>query len=1234
MRKLNIQVDNIHCEQCESFLLQILSGYFSWGDSSLDKMILSNGSSLKNPKMKQKISGSSDEESSLPIAATSCHIDRISGTVSIDFPSNSQSHNIDPPSAESPKDELIKKSVLNSLKNDLENVGFKISDMFEDNDREGKDHYSSRYQYQQKPSTFSKVMNFLLKKQEQRQRRHLEHCEMCRKGSTEIKEDDLEVVVSDPIRYRAVFAISGMTCASCGQNIETAILRALKTTVETDVPNIAVDPLTHTAVVVIPNKQIVQKIIDHVNESGYTALLVEILPVSTERRFKVTAAIGGITCAACASTISHAVGDLAFVEDVAVNVVSKTGVFILDSNDASSISLLQETIEDCGYDFTMMGNPEPIHHTSLKKQTRTVNLKIEGMLCNHCPERVNTALSKFGDAELIVEDSITLQRPYIKFTYVPDVAKKVTIRSIIEAIRDELYEGPASDVTISIVEEMSLDDHLKKMAKRETIEISVRLLISTIIAIPTFIFGVVGMSLLPEGNRFRKWLDSPIWRGNASRDTWILFILSTPIYFFIDDLFHRKAFMEVRALWRQKNNWKRRLFRFGSMNLLMSLGTSVAYFASIALLIIAANSERHGDEMGYTTTYFDSVVFLTFFLLIGRLLESFSKSRTAQAINELGSLKKHEATLVDYRSEGVFENDQILDIKYLEIGDYIKISPGESLPVDCIIVKGESEFDESALTGESIPIDHSVGEQIFAGTVNVGNKVVIGKLCSLDGSSLIDQIVKSVREGQLKRAPIERLADILTGYFVPIITLLAVITWVIWIVLGYSGALPNSYLDIDLGGWALWSLEFAISVFVVACPCGIGLAAPTALFVGAGIAARNGILARGGGAAFQEGSKVSVVCFDKTGTLTSGGKPKITNFAIHNHPKLKTIAVQVTRDMELASKHPLSACAKTFVMENFSNLIGNVKIPNVEVVAGKGLKGEIVLDNEQCDSVWSDLKPEAAIIGNEKFTEENDCHLSSTQIQLLTEWKVSGKSIIIVALKCERFFGNSKYFPVLLMAARDELRPEAKGVIKQLQNEGIECWMISGDNAITAKAIAKELNIDNIVAEVLPDEKADKVKWIQNTRIIDGKPAVVAMVGDGINDGPALASADVGIALASGSDLAMTSCDFVLLNSTNTLSSLLTLLQLSRKVFARVRFNFGWALIYNMIGVPIAAGVIYPYNNSRLSPVWASAAMAASSVSVVLSSLALKFFRPSKIINDPSYKLGLENTEVVEEKFA
>ncbi|GEQ71271.1 hypothetical protein JCM33374_g4952 [Metschnikowia sp. JCM 33374] len=1085
-------------------------------------------------------------------------------------------------------------------------------------------------------------------KKKQTARHHLENCTSCQteeesateaeklkldpnESSSDEKDGSASTLLNPAEQeFRAVFSITGMSCASCSSSVSEAISTLFKergVEQKDDEPQFSVNLLQHSAIVLIPNKQMVNQVIEVIEDAGFSAQLLEVLPIQRSINQKVTAIIGGITCAACVNSVMAAVQDLPFVLDCGINAVTKSGQFILESSDASdgktNLEKLAETVDDCGFDFELIKD-EKINFTSGQRQSRSINIRVDGMFCAKCPGAIMSYLETFGEA-VVIENPITLDQPFVKFTYVPNADKRVTVRRFLTDLNHiKPSDNDAGYVVdfdsegvfkCSLIEAISIDEHLRKLSKIETLKIVRRLVIATVLAIPSFVFGIVGMSLIPETNKFRIWLEEPIWAGNVSRVMWILLFLSTPAYFFAADVFHIKAIKEIRSLWIHKNSFKRRFFKFGSMSLLMSLGTTVAYIASIALLILS--SRQHPMKgMGFHTTYFDSVVFLTFFLLIGRLLESLSKSKTADAVANLSSMKASNATVVervanaDDDQKFTYINDEVVDVKLLDSGDYIKISTGESPAVDCVLVDGTSTFDESALTGESDPIKHKPGQQVFSGTVNVGNSAVVAKILNVDGASLIDQIVSTVRDGQMRKAPIQRLADVLTGYFVPMIVVVAVLTWVIWLALAYSHVLPESYLDIDIGGWTVWSLEFAIAVFVIACPCGIGLAAPTALFVGSGLAAKYGILAKGGGAAFQDAANTNLVCFDKTGTLTHGNM-KVTDVAFvksESHNKtLRTFGLQLTRDLELASKHPIATSIKEFLTSDFEGSveITSNKIPQVETVPGKGLKGIPVIEDSD-DSIWSDYAPEEVILGNEAILTDHRVVLNEEQREYITLWQSQKKSVVNVAVRCTRVFKDSEFHLIFMLALRDEIRPESKMVISQLQKQGIQCWMITGDNKLTASAIGAEIGIDpaRIISGVLPSEKQSKVQMLRD----EGN--IVAMVGDGINDAPALATADVGIALSSGADIAVTSSDFILLSKTYPLVTLFTLFDLAKVVFRRVKFNFGWSLVYNIIGVPIAAGVIYPYKNSRLSPVWASAAMAASSVSVVTSSLLLRLYRP------------------------
>ena len=469
---------------------------------------------------------------------------------------------------------------------------------------------------------------------------------------------------------------------------------------------------------------------------------------------------------------------------------------------------------------------------------------------------------------------------------------------------------------------------------------------------------------------------------------------------------------------------------------------------------------------------------------------------------------------------------------------------------------------------------------------------------------MLDQIVKVVREGQTKRAPVERVADILTGYFVPVITLIAISTFVTWFGLGQGGVLPEDWRDIDTGGWAFWALQFAIAVFVGACPCGIALAAPTALFVGSGLAAQHGILVKGGGEAFQEASALDVVVFDKTGTLTEGGNPSVTNHEIMTSSEEETKVIwAIAQALEESSSHPIAKAITALCAAQNRATIAN---PTIEELPGRGLKGTFTIHTSTKDARYE------AAIGSETFISSLGTPMDTYWSNNASTWKATGKSIALLALRPLSLLDEKEaaFKLAAQFATTDPLRPEASSVLSALRKQGLSIWMISGDNATTATAVGYQLGIPatNIIAGVLPSEKADKIRWLQSSAPrCKGKTgrAIVAMVGDGINDSPALTAADAGIAIGSGSDVAISSAKFVLMSS--NLHSLLTLITLSRTVFQRVKFNFAWALVYNVVLLPIAAGVIYPApGHPRLNPVWASLAMAMSSLSVICSSLVMR----------------------------
>ncbi|KAF3761463.1 heavy metal translocatin [Cryphonectria parasitica EP155] len=916
--------------------------------------------------------------------------------------------------------------------------------------------------------------------------------------------------------------------------------------------------------------------------------------------WRASLAVGGMTCAACINNIKGTLDELDWVTESAVNLLSNSAtVEFYGKGHADDIV---EAIEDSGYE-AHLDSVEPVESEQAETQERTVEILLGGIYCSHCPGRVISSLAGFRrQIDIITEP--TQAKPIMKIAYVPE-APNFTIRHILAAV-----EAGDPALQVSIYHPPSLEERSKMAQHQHQRRLLYRAIFTFIVAIPTFILGVVYMSLIPDPNTSKDFLTRP-WVSGISRAQIAMFILATPVYFFAADVFHTRALKEIKTLWRRGSQMPilRRFYRFGSMNTLMSLGTTIAYVSSVAQLIAAGvNKPDHVNDQEF---YFDSVVFLTLFLLVGRWIEAYSKSKTGDAVTALGKLRPTEAVLVERKDEGKTE-DKVVKADLLDFGDTVRIRHGASPPADGIVVEGETSFDESSLTGEARLIKKGPEDAVYAGTVNKDKPVVI-RITGVAGTSMLDQIVKVVREGQTKRAPMEQIADVLTTYFVPVVTLIAIVTWLIWMILGLSGVIPNDYLDVTSGGWVAFSLQFAIAVFVVACPCGLGLAAPTAIFVGGGLAAKHGILAKGGGEAFEKASRIDCVVFDKTGTLTEGGLPSITDSTIFPDPgafskEQTSTMLAALKAVEESSSHPIAKAIVSFCAER--ELDPNVDTTDVQEEPGKGLK-----------ATFSSGETHEMLVGNEAMMKDHGVELSEKVVSMTDTWKKEAKSIALVAMRCTS--SSEPHFKIAAaLAISDPIRPESVDIVQSLQSRGTRVWMLSGDNEVTARAVATLIGIpsDQVISGVLPTQKADKIKYLQSTlkarrgsdKNKEGEEAstraTVAMVGDGINDSPALTQADVGIAIGSGSDVAISSAEFVLVKS--DLWSVVTLLDLSQAVFTRVKVNFAWALVYNMVAVPIAAGVLMPIvsngSHVRLDPVWASLAMALSSISVVTSSLALR----------------------------
>ncbi len=1023
--------------------------------------------------------------------------------------------------------------------------------------------------------------------------------------------------------------------------------------------------------------------------------------LSWQPSWKASLAVRGMTCASCVNTITHNLEKNSEWK-VNINLLANKATVIYRGSKEDANQVV-EAIGDLGYEAVLDQVVSTDEKLEDSDQGRIVEIFIDGFRCDFCPGRVKRDLETYFPGEVEVLSEPAIAEPIVKLRYTPD-APRFTVRHVLTAV-----ERSDEGFTARIHHPPTLEERAKKLAAHHRRDLFIRVIITAVLAIPTFVIGIIYMTFVPDHDPVKIWLMEP-WRTGIGRAQFILLVLATPVFFWSASIFHKLSIREIVIMWRPTSDIPllQRFYRFGSMNLLISLGTGVAYLSSCAQMIAAAFD--HPKRIDESSFYFDAVVFLTLFLLIGRLIEAYSKSRTGDAVESLIKLRPTTAILVETDDRGQ-ARDVTIPVDQLEFNDSVRIPHGTSPACDGFIAQGETRFDESSLTGESRLVNKSEGDPVYAGTVNKDAPVVV-KITGVAGRSMIDQVVKIVREGHATRASVEKVADVLTSYFVPAITLISIVTWIVWLVVGLSGAAPMHFLEGESSSsWIAFSLRFSIAVFVVACPCGLGLAAPTAIVVGSGLAAaKYGILVKGGGEAFEKASRVDCVVFDKTGTLTVGGKPGVTDsiLALGDDiipAKQRSTFFGVLRSAEENSSHPIAKAIVSFCTSRIgSSLPQQVSMSDVQEIPGKGLKATATYDFTQNPKSRQVID---VSVGNETLMTDLQVEVPLEASTAIQTWKTEAKSVALFAIRTRgidknRNTGTWKFAAAFSIS--DPIRPESADVVRTLRESGLDVWMLSGDNTTTAGAVARQIGIpnSNVIAGVLPKEKHERIAWLQSTldsssnrrrsrplrlgvakffnwrrevgspekkleegmvaqreeqqlggKITGGfdihvnvgtdpivpeqnseRRATIAMVGDGINDAAALNTADVGVAVGSGSDVAIASADFVLIS--NNLCAMVTLLDLSRTVLRRIKFNFAWALAYNLLAVPVAAGCFYPIvvqgksrghdagnteqaTHIKLEPEWAGLAMAASSISVVLSSLALRSgwmgigFRPRKI---------------------
>ncbi|XP_006820394.1 copper-transporting ATPase 1-like [Saccoglossus kowalevskii] len=830
-----------------------------------------------------------------------------------------------------------------------------------------------------------------------------------------------------------------------------------------------------------------------------------------------------------------------------------------------------------------------------------LHLTVRGMTCSSCVHAIETTLMKRAGIKYA---SVALATSSAKVAYDADA---IGPRDIVEIVEDAGFEvSVAPDDPQNKIANLDYAEEIRKWRTS--------FLISLIFGIPTISVNL-GFFLYyknhPDVNRC-------CLLPGVSIENLLLFLLCTPVQFLGGRYFYVGAFKALRH-------------KSANMDVLIAMATTVAYLYSVVIVIIAMVIDaEHGIHVS-PMTFFDTPPMLIMFVSLGKWLEYKAKAKTSSALAQLISLQCSEAILVRFDDEGHPISEDEISVELLHKGDILKIFPGTKIPVDGVVYDGISMVDESIITGESMPVNKKQGDHVVGGTINQHGNILI-QATRVGSDTTLSQIVRLVEEAQTSKAPIQRLADKIAGYFVPIIIVLSVLTLVIHFILGYSGYFEN-YLNhctsqTELSEHAaILQLAFscAISVLCIACPCALGLATPTAVMVGTGVGAVNGILIKGG-EPLEVTQKVDVVVFDKTGTITQGTPRVVTNalFGTTGYTAHKFLAIAGTAESH--SEHPygiaITRYAKTVLQSeqlgrcnHFESVPGyglTCKVSGIEELLTSVVKDDsgsfsnaMLVLSEAVDKLTPDTKtvhtgkPVAVIeynvlIGKRDWMRQNGLTVTSSMDSAMAEHEDMGRTAVLVAI-------NGQLIGMIIVA--DTLKEEAPLAVRILHGMDIAVILLTGDNAKTATAIAKQSGITNVCAEVLPSEKVNRIKELQ----VQGH--TVAMVGDGVNDSPALAQADVGIAIGSGTDIAVEAADVVLIK--NDLLYVVAAIDLSKCTVRRIRINFGFAIIYNIITIPIAAGILMPVC-VMLEPWMAAGVMAASSISVICSSLLLKLYKKPK----------------------
>jgi len=814
--------------------------------------------------------------------------------------------------------------------------------------------------------------------------------------------------------------------------------------------------------------------------------------------------IRGMTCAACAQRVEKTVRKIPGVSQATVNLASEK-LFVEYDAAVVQLAVIKEAVGKIGYEVVE------------KTADVSVTIPIGGMTCAACAQRVEKAIKKLAG---VTEASVNMATEKATVLYNPQQVRLSAIRETIEKAGYQALEINKADAV----------DEDRARKQKEIRTLWTKFSVAAAFSLPLLYIAMVPM-LTQYGIRL------PYPAGLDPMNYSLIYaLLELLLVIPVVGVGYKFYTVGFKSLWQRSPN----------MDSLIAIGTSAAVLFSLYNTWQIAQGRFRAVE----SLYYETAGVIITLILLGKSLEAVSKGRTSEAIKKLMGLTPKSAIILQDGTEKEIPIDEV------EIGDIIVVKPGAKIPVDGTVVDGHTSIDESMLTGESMPVDKKAGDAVYAASLNTTGAIRF-KAEKIGGDTALAQIIKLVEEAQGSKAPIAQMADIVSGYFVPIVCAIALVVGIAW----YFGT----------GGDLEFALTIFISVLVIACPCALGLATPTAIMVSTGKGAENGILIKGG-EALETAHKINTIVLDKTGTITEG-KPTVTDVLTTAGTQAEDL-LRLAAAAEKGSEHPLGQAIVASAQAQGLELL---KVDHFDSLTGRGIEARIT--------------GQIVLAGNRKLMDERGISLAALEAasdRLAGE----GKTPMYVAVD-GRLAG--------IIAVADVVKASSGAAIAALHKMGIEVAMITGDNKKTAAAIARQVGIDRVLADVLPQDKASEVKMLQS----GGRK--VAMVGDGINDAPALAQADIGIAIGSGTDVAMESADIVLMRS--DLMDVPTAIDLSKKTIRNIKQNLFWAFGYNVVGIPIAAGLLYLFGGPLLNPIFAAAAMSLSSVSVVTNALRLKRFK-------------------------